>query len=340
MESDPACTTSGSNLERVLRAGHFAVCGELGPPQGSDPQDIVRKCGYFQGMVDAVNLTDNQTAIVRMCSLAASYLTLQTGLEPVMQMTCRDRNRLAQQADMLGAEALGVRNILCLTGDHARLGNHPEAKPVHDIDATNLIAAVNGLRQGRFMSGDEVKAPPKLFIGGAANPFGEPFEFRVLNLAKKIAAGADFFQTQPVFDLPRFKQWMQAVCDQGLHEKAFILAGVMPVRSVKALLYMKESVAGVRIADEYIERMAAKTDKEEAMAEGIAMAIEIIQELRKIPGVAGVHIMPVMWESVIGKVVEGAGLLPRPVMPPEDLPGEVLVAGDSVAGTPAAKVQL
>jgi len=242
----------------------------------------------------------------------------------VMQMTCRDRNRLAQQSDMLGAAALGVRNILCLTGDHARLGNHPEAKPVHDLDATNLIAAMKGLREGRFMSGDEVKSPPKLFIGGAANPFGEPFAFRVLNLAKKVAAGADFFQTQPVFDLPRFREWMQAICNMGLHEKAYILAGVMPVRSVKALEYMRDNVAGVRIADEYIRRMAAKSDKEEAMAEGIAMAIEIIHEVRQVPGVSGVHIMPVMWESVIGRVVEGTGLLPRPVLPEADQPEHIL----------------
>ena len=315
---------SGSNLERVLRAGHFAVCGELGPPQGADPADVIRKCGYFKGVVDALNITDNQTAIVRMCSLAASHFAVQAGVEPVMQMTCRDRNRLAQQSDMLGAAALGVRNILCLTGDHARLGNHPEAKPVHDLDATNLIAAMKGLREGRFMSGDEVKSPPKLFIGGAANPFGEPFAFRVLNLAKKVAAGADFFQTQPVFDLPRFREWMQAICNMGLHEKTYILAGVMPVRSVKALEYMRDNVAGVRIADEYIRRMAAKTDKEEAMAEGVAMATEIIHEVRQVPGVSGVHIMPVMWESVIGRVVEGTGLLPRPVLPEADQPEHIL----------------
>ncbi len=315
---------SGSNLERVLRAGHFAVCGELGPPQGAGPHDVIRKCGYFKGVVDAVNITDNQAAIVRMSSVAGSVLALREGLEPVLQMTCRDRNRLAQQSDVLGAATLGVRNILCLTGDHARLGNHPEAKPVHDIDATNLIAAMKGLRQGRFMNGDEAKPPPRLFIGGAANPFGEPFEFRVLNAAKKIAAGADFFQTQPVFDLPRFREWMRAVCERGLHEKAYILAGVMPVRSTRALEHMRDNVAGMRIADEYIRRMAAKTDREEAMAEGVAMAIEIIHEVRQIPGVAGVHIMPVMWESVTRKVVEGAGLLPRPVLPEADEPEHIL----------------
>ena len=324
MDASRRDTVSGSNLERMLRAGHFAVCGELGPPQGADPADVIRKCGYFKDVVDAVNITDNQTAIVRMSSVAGSVLALREGVEPVLQMTCRDRNRLAQQSDVLGAAALGVRNILCLTGDHARLGNHPEAKPVHDIDATNLIAAMKGLRQGRFMNGEEVKSPPKLFIGGAANPFGEPFEFRVLNAAKKIAAGADFFQTQPVFDLPRFREWMRAVCDRGLHEKAFFLAGVMPVRSARALEYMRDNVAGMRIADEYIRRMAAKTDKEEAMAEGIAMAIEIIHEVRQIPGVAGVHVMPVMWESVTRKVVEGAGLLPRPVLPEADQPEHIL----------------
>ncbi len=166
MDAPRRDTVSGSNLERVLRAGHFAVCGELGPPQGADPADVIRKCGYFKGVVDAVNITDNQTAIVRMSSVAGSVLALREGVEPVLQMTCRDRNRLAQQSDVLGAAALGVRNILCLTGDHARLGNHPEAKPVHDIDATNLIAAMKGLRQGQFMNGEEVKPPPRLFIGG------------------------------------------------------------------------------------------------------------------------------------------------------------------------------
>ena len=307
---------SGSNLERVLRAGHFAVCGELGPPQGAGPHDVIRKCGYFKGVVDAVNITDNQAAIVRMSSVAGSVLALREGLEPVLQMTCRDRNRLAQQSDVLGAATLGVRNILCLTGDHARLGNHPEAKPVHDIDATNLIAAMKGLRQGRFMTGDEAKPPPRLFIGGAANPFGEPFEFRVLNAAKKIAAGADFFQTQPVFDLPRFREWMRAVCERGLHERAFSSPSDAAQRTT--LEYIGDNVAGIGLRTSI--RLWTQTDKEEAMAEGTRC--HVIHEVRQIPA-SRAYVMPVMWESVTRKVVEGAGLLP-PVLSEADQPEHIL----------------
>ncbi len=323
MEEAPPAIVSGSNLEGVLRGGHFAVCGEIGPPKGCDPDEITRKCEYFRGVVDAVNLTDNQAATIRMSSAAASILVLQSGLEPIMQMTCRDRNRLAQQSDMLGAAAFGVKNILCLSGDHVSLGTHPDAKPVHDVDSTNLIAMMRGMREGRFMGGEEIQVAPKLFVGAVANPFGEPFLARVVNLRKKIDAGAEFIQTQPVFDVPMFKRWMDACRDQGLTGRTYILPGVMPVRSVKTLTFVRERVAGMRVADEYMERMAARPDKEEARAEGIRIAIELIQQLREIPGVAGVHIMPVMWESIIGEVVEGAGLLPRPVAPalaPETAP--------------------
>jgi len=310
---------SGSNLERLLRAGHFAVCGEMSPPQSADSSSIAKKCGYFKGYVDAVNLTDNQTAIVRMSSVMSSYYVLQCGVEPIMQMTCRDRNRLAIQSDILGACSAGIKNILCLTGDHMKFGNHPEAKPVFDLDAVQLIQMVKKMRdEKQFLSGDEIKQEPKVFIGGAANPFGEPFEMRVLNLAKKIDAGADFIQTQPVFDLARFQKWMDAVREEGLDKEVFILAGVMPVRSAKALHYMKESVPGMRISDDYIKRMEAITDKEAAMEEGVKIAVEIISEVRQMPGVAGVHIMPVMWESITPRIVEQAGLLPRPELPADE----------------------
>ncbi|MCC6485169.1 MAG: methylenetetrahydrofolate reductase [Armatimonadetes bacterium] len=312
MENARSDACGVSHLERVLSSGHFAVCGEIGPPRGADPSEVLRKCEYFRGVVDAVNLTDNQAAVARMSSMAASLLTMQAGLEPIMQMTCRDRNRLAQQSDMLGAAALGIRNILCLSGDHVTLGNHPQAKSVHDLDAVNLTAMMRGLREGHFLSGDEVKTPPELFIGATANPFGEPFLARVHNLKKKVASGAQFIQTQVVFDVPRFEKWMQACRDEGLTEQTYILAGIAPVRSASTLKFMRNNVAGVHIAEEYIQRMSAASSKEDAMDEGVRIAVETIQRVRDIPGVAGVHIMPVMWESVIRRVVEGAGLLPRP----------------------------
>jgi len=307
---------SGSNLEKLLRAGKFVVCGEMSPPQSADPVPITKKAAYFRGYVDAVNLTDNQTAIVRMSSVMSSFLLLQAGCEPIMQMTCRDRNRLAMQSDILGAAAVGIKNILCLTGDHQKFGNHPDAKGVFDLDSVQLVQMVKKMRdEKQFLCGEELKAEPKMFIGAAANPFGEPFEFRVLNLWKKIQAGADFIQTQPVFDLPRFEKWMAAVRDEGMDKQVFIIAGVMPVRSVKALLYMKESVPGVRIADEYVKRLQPLTDKERAMEEGVRIAVEIMKQLKEIPGVAGIHIMPVMWESITPRLVEEAGLLPRPEVP-------------------------
>ena len=310
---------SGSNLEKLLRAGQFVVCGEMSPPQSADFALISKKCSYFKGVVDAVNLTDNQTAIVRMSSVVSSYFALQGGVEPIMQMTCRDRNRLAIQSDILGAYALGVKNVLCLTGDYQKFGNHPDAKGVFDLDSSQLIQMVKKMRdEKQFQCGDEMKAEPKMFIGGAANPFGEPFEFRVLNLWKKIQAGADFIQTQPVFDVQRFEKWMSAIRDEGMDKEVFILAGVMPVRNVKALLYMKESVPGMRIADEYIKRLESISDKEAAMEEGVKIAVEIMKQLKSIPGVAGIHLMPVMWESITSRLVEGAGFLPRPVVPADE----------------------
>jgi methylenetetrahydrofolate reductase (NADPH) len=309
----------GSNLEKLLSAGQFVVCGEMSPPQSVDAASIARKCAYFKGYVDAVNLTDNQTAIVRMSSVTSSYFALCGGVEPIMQMTCRDRNRLAMQSDILSAHALGVRNLLCLTGDYQKFGNHPDAKGVFDLDSCHLVAMVKQMRDDKkFLCGEEMKAEPRMFIGAAANPFGEPFEMRVLNLAKKIEAGADFIQTQPVFDVPGFEKWMNAVRDEGMDKQVYILAGVMPVRSAKALLYMKESVPGMRIAPEYIKRLEAITDKDASMDEGVKIAVEIMKQLADIPGVAGLHTMPVMWESITPRLVEEAGLLPRPEVPADE----------------------
>ena len=309
----------GSNLEKLLRAGEFVVCGEMSPPQSVESGMIAKKCGYFKGVVDAVNLTDNQTAIVRMSSAVSSYFALCGGVEPIMQLTCRDRNRLSMQSDILGAYALGVRNVLCLTGDHQKFGNHPDAKGVFDLDSTTLIGMLKQMRDDKqFYCGDEMKAEPRMFIGGAANPFGEPFEMRILNLRKKIDAGADFIQTQPVFDIPAFERWMNVVRNQGLDKEVFILAGVMPVRSVKALLYMKESVPGMRIAEDYIKRLEAITEKEAAAEEGVKIAVEIMKQLKDISGVSGIHLMPVMWESITPRLVEEAGLLPRPEVPADE----------------------
>lgn len=301
---------TASNLERLLKDGQFVVCGEMIPPQGADKAVILRKCGYFKGVVDAVNLTDNQTAIVRMSSVMSSAFALEGGVEPILQMTCRDRNRLAQQSDILGAYAAGVKNILCLTGDYQSFGNHADAKGVFDLDSIQLISMVAGMNEGKFLSGDEMKAPPRMFIGGAANPFGEPFGLRIMRLGKKIRAGVQFIQTQPVFDIPRFERWLKAVRDEGYDKQVYILAGVMPVKSVKALTYMKESVPGMSIADDYIKRMQSAEDPKE---EGVRICVEIMKQLREMPGISGIHIMPVMWESITQRLVEEAGMLPRPV---------------------------
>jgi methylenetetrahydrofolate reductase (NADPH) len=317
---------SGSNLERMLAAGHFAVTGELGPPKSHEADVIRSKTGLLKGYVDAANLTDNQTAIVRMSSIAAGAILVQEGLEPIIQMTCRDRNRLAMQSDLLGAAALGMKNVLCLSGDHQSFGNHPTAKNVHDIDSMQLVRMVKDLRDaGKFQCGEEIKGGgPRFFIGAASNPFGDPFEWRPYRLAKKVAAGADFIQTQLIYDIPRFKEFMKRVVDMGLHEKVAILAGVGPLKSTGMAKYMRDKVPGMIVADEYVDRMAAaitgidKEDKkaraEAWRAEGIKICIEQIQQLREVEGVAGVHIMAIEWEEAIQPIVEGAGLLPRPVV--------------------------
>lgn len=305
---------SGSNLERLLTAGEFVVCGELGPPQSADPDAVRKKCKNFTGFVDAVNLTDNQSAIVRMSSIASAILVMAQGLEPVIQMTCRDRNRIAMQSDLLGAAAFGIKNVLCLSGDYMNSGNHPQAKPVYDMDSTSLIAMVKKMRdEKQFQCGEEIKVEPKFFIGGAANPFAEPFEWRVTRLAKKIQAGVDFIQTQAIFDMKRFEEFMADVRKRELHKQVHILAGVLPARSAKALGYMAKDVPGMRVPEEYLKRMEAAEDPKE---EGVNICVELIRQIRDIEGVAGVHIMPVMWESITPTLVERAGLLPRPVPPP------------------------
>jgi methylenetetrahydrofolate reductase (NADPH) len=300
------------------------VTAELGPPQGADAEEIIHKADLLNGVADAVNITDNQTAVVRMSSIASGVLAIEKGLEPIVQMTCRDRNRLAIQADLLGAYALGMRNLLCLTGDHQSFGNHPTAKNVHDLDSVQLIRMVKDMRDdGVFQCGDEIKMGlPRFFIGAAANPFGDPFEFRPYRLAKKVAAGVDFIQTQLIYDMPRFRDYMKKAVDMGLHERVHILAGVGPLKSSGAARYMRDQVPGMIVEDVYVERMLAAIKgipKEEKKARreawrnmGIQICIEQVQEMREIEGVAGVHIMAIEWEEAVRPIVEGAGLFPRP----------------------------
>jgi len=310
---------AGSRLEKVLARGEFALTAELGPPKSADASLIAAKAKILAGSIDAANITDNQTAIVRMSSIAAGLLAMQEGIEPIIQITCRDRNRIAIQSDVLGAYALGVRNILCLTGDHQKFGNHPTAKNVFDMDSVQLIGMLACMRdQKKFACGDEIrnskKAPvvePRILIGGAENPFGDPLEFRAIRVAKKVAAGVDFIQTQCIYDMERFEEFMRRVRDRGLHEKVKILAGVTPLKSVGMAKYMRDSVAGLSVPDSIIDRLEKAADKP---AEGIRICIEQIQKLREIPGVAGVHIMAIEWEEKVPEIVRGAGLWPRPLV--------------------------
>ena len=301
-----------SRLEKVLAAGHLAVTSECGPPRGAQPDKVREKGRYLHGIVDAVNVTDNQTAMVRMSSLAASVLLKQEGLNPLYQLVTRDRNRLAMQADILGAYSLGIDTMLCLSGDHTKFGDHPMAMNVHDIDSIQLIQMVKAMRdEGVFQGGAEIKGAPKMFIGAAANPFADPFELRVLRLAKKIAAGADFIQTQCIFNVDKFEKWMEGVCARGLHKKCYILAGVTPIKSLGAARYMKTRVPGMDVPQEIVDRMAS-VPKEKQPEEGINICIETIERLKKVEGVAGFHIMAIDWEEKVKEIVERAGLLPRP----------------------------
>ena len=305
---------SGSNLEKILRAGHFAFTGELGPPRGANVEAVREKAKPLKGNVDMVNITDNQTAMVRMSSWAASLIAIEEGLEPNYQMVCRDRNRLAMQSDILGAYAMGVRNILCLSGDHMQFGDHPHAKGVFDIDSTQLIAAIKKMRdEGKFLGGDNIDEPPKLFIGGAANPFADPFEWRVYRLAKKVTAGVDFIQTQCIFNMEKMRKWVKQANDMGLTEKVYILAGVTPMKSLGMARYMKRNVPGMDVPDDVIKRLQG-VEKSKQADEGIKMACEQIEEFKEMKGVAGVHLMAIEWEHKVPEIAERAKVLPRPVV--------------------------
>jgi methylenetetrahydrofolate reductase (NADPH) len=303
---------STGKLQRVLESGGFAVTAECGPPRGADAEIIRKKGELLKGYVDAVNVTDNQTAIVRMSSIAACAHLAAMGIEPVMQMVTRDRNRIALQSDIMGAYSLGIQNILCLSGDHQTFGSQPDALNVFDIDSMNLVRTVQTMReQGQDMSGFALKGAPRMFIGAAANPFADPFEYRVMRLAKKIDAGADFIQTQCVYNLARFKAWMKMANDEGLTEKVHILAGVTPMKSEGMAKYMAKRVAGMDVPEALIKRMGGVA-KQKAPEEGIKICLETIAALRELPGVHGIHLMAIEWEEVVGPIVSDAGLLPRP----------------------------
>lgn len=303
---------AGTNLEKVLDSGMFAVTAEAGPPKGTSATVMQRKADLLRNCCDAVNVTDNQTAIVRMSSLAGCAILKQQGVDPVMQIVCRDRNRIAIQSDVLGAIALGIGNILCLSGDHQKFGNHPTAKNVFDIDSVQLIQALKNMRdEKKFLCGEDITGEVPLYIGSVENPYADPFKFRVTRLAKKVKAGADFIQTQAVYDIAKFAEWMGMVTDRGLDEQVHILAGVIPIRSAGMARYMRDYVSGVSVPDEIVTRMeAAKVAKEE----GTRIALEIIEQLMEIPGIHGIHIMAVGWEDIVPEIVEQAGLLPRPVL--------------------------
>ena len=303
---------SGSNLEKVLEAGNFAVTAEVGPPKGTSASVIQKKGDILKSYCDALNVTDNQTAIVRMSSLSGCVILIRMGIDPVMQMVVRDRNRIAIQSDILGAVALGIRNLLCLSGDHQKFGNHPTAKNVYDIDSIQLVKTVKTMRdEKKFLCGENISGEVPLFIGAVENPFADPFEYRVIRLAKKVQAGADFIQTQAVYDVGKFVRWMEMVRDQGLDKKVHILAGVIPIKSVGMARYMKDNVSGVSVPNEIVTRLEDAKDVKE---EGVKITLEIIEQIKEIDGIHGIHIMAVAWEDIVPVIAERAGLLPRPIL--------------------------
>jgi len=304
-----------SNLEKVLKEGHFAVTAEIGPPRGADISVIKNKAEFLRGRADAVNVTDCQTAVVRMSSIATAAILVQMGMEPVMQMTCRDRNRIAMQSDIFGASALGIRNMLAISGDHQSFGSQKTAKKVFDLDSIQLVGLVKGLRDEKKMLGDEdaIQGDIPMFIGAAVNPLAPPLEFRALHLKKKIDAGADFIQTQGIYDMEKFRDWMKTVRDMGLDKKCSILAGLVPLKSAGMAKYLIDNVPGINIPESVIKRISG-VPQEKAAEEGITILCESIEQIREIKGIAGVHIMAIQWEHKIPEIVERAKLLPRPLV--------------------------
>lgn len=306
-----AVMISGSRLEQVLRAGYFAVTAELNPPDSADPQEVYAAALVLSEVCDGINATDAAGANCHMSSLAICALLVRAGYDPVLQVSCRDRNRIAIQGDLLGAAAMGVRNVLMLTGDDVSVGDQPGAKRVFDLDSIQLLRVGRMMRdEHQFLSGRKITTPPRLFMGAACNPFAPPFDWRPYRLAKKVEAGADFIQTQYCFDPPRLRQFMQQVRDLGLHEQVFILVGVGPLRSAKAAEFMRTNVPGVHVPDEIMNRLN-KTPKAQQRAEGKQICIEIIQQIREIEGIAGIHVMAYRQEELVAEIIQEAGLLPR-----------------------------
>ncbi len=305
-------TKTPSKLEKILSEGHLAVTSEVGPPRGSDPEAITKKAEILKGYVDAINITDNQTSVTRLCSLAACIHLKLMGLEPTLQMVVRDRNRIALQSDILGAASFDINNILCLSGDHQNFGDQPQGQNVFDIDSMQLIQTVRYMRDdGKFLGGEEIKRPPQMFVGAAANPFADPFEIRVPRLAKKIAAGVEFIQTQCIYNLDKFEEWMRLARERGLHEKCYIMAGVTPFKSAGMANYMKNRVPGMDVPDEVVKRMKG-VPKEKQAEEGLKICVETIQRLKECEGIRGFHIMAIEWEDKVPGIVKEAGLYPRP----------------------------
>ncbi len=303
-----------SRLEKVLATGNLAVTSECGPPRGALPEKVIEKANLLKDHIDAVNVTDNQTAMVRMSSWAAAVIIKQMGLDPILQMVTRDRNRLAMQSDIIGAYSLGINTMLCLSGDHPKFGDHPMANGVYDLDSIQLVQTVRKMRdEGKFQGGADIKNPPKMFVGAAANPFADPFELRVMRLAKKAKAGADFVQTQCIFNLEKFEKYMELVCDRGLDNDIHVLAGITPMKSVGMARYMKNRVPGMDVPDDVIKRLDS-VSKEKQPEEGVKIAIESIERLKEVKGVHGFHIMAIEWEEIVPQIVEKAGLYPRPAL--------------------------
>ncbi|MEW6185442.1 MAG: methylenetetrahydrofolate reductase [Thermodesulfobacteriota bacterium] len=301
-----------SKLEKILTSGQLAVTSECGPPRGSDPGGIIRKAEMIKNHVDAINITDNQTSMTRLCSLAACIRLKLMGLEPVLQMVTRDRNRIAIQSDILGAASFDIHNILCLSGDHQSFGDCAIGQNVYDLDSMQLIQTVRHMRdEGKFLGGDPIERPPRMFVGAAENPFADPYEIRVPRLAKKIAAGVEFIQTQCIYNLDKFEDWLGKARDRGLTEQAYILAGVTPMKSIGMARYMKNRVPGMDVPDEIIKRLSG-TPKEKQAEEGIKICVETIQRLKEAKGLAGFHVMAIEWEEMVPEIVEKSGLYPRP----------------------------
>jgi len=304
--------TTESRLKNVLDRGEFAVTAECGPPKGADPEVVKSKGRILKDYVDSINVTDNQTAVVRLSSLAACALLKAEGHDPVLQMVTRDRNRIALQSDILGASSLGIRNILCLSGDHQSFGNQPQAKGVFDIDSVQLIQTARRMRDvGEIIGGEKLTSAPQLFVGAVANPFADPFKYRAARLATKVDAGAEFIQTQCIFNINRFKEWMGIVRDYGMTNKVYILGGITPIKSVRMAEYMAKQVAGMDLPEDIINRIRSVPAKEQRR-EGIKIAVETILALKEIEGVHGVHIMAIEWEEAVQNIVEDAKLFPRP----------------------------